>query len=126
MREGINGVDGVDGVDSIDAVYDVTVAYNQPYHSVHIGETFPPTVVQLLSANETSPKEIHFHITRHPIKNIPIQEIEAAKWLCSRFAIDKENLLEKFDQVGGACEFFFGGGLVLLLYFFYILCSCWK
>ena len=73
MREGVNGVDGVDGVDSIDAVYDVTVAYNKPYHSVHIGETFPPTVVQLLSANKTSPKEIHFHITRHPIKNIPIR-----------------------------------------------------
>ena len=86
------------GPDPIDAVYDVTVAYNLPYHSVHIGESYPPTVVQLASGSLLAPKEVHFHITRHATKDIPTKEEDAAKWLCNRFAIQKEALLEQFDR----------------------------
>merc|ERR1719272_936772 len=86
------------GPDAIDAVYDVTVAYDKPYHPVQIGTAFPPSVVQLCSASPLAPKEIHFHVTRHLIKNIPEKKEDCAKWLCSRFAIEKEELLNQFDQ----------------------------
>ena len=91
------------GPDRIDAVYDVTVAYNKPYHTVHIGQRNPPTVVQLASASAQAPKEVHFHITRHLTTDIPEQEEEAAKWLCNRFAVEKEALLEQFDRSSPHC-----------------------
>mmetsp|Transcript_36244 Transcript_36244/g.71243 ORF Transcript_36244/g.71243 Transcript_36244/m.71243 type:complete len:386 (+) Transcript_36244:33-1190(+) len=86
------------GPDSIDAVYDITVAYNKPYHSVHIGTSHPPSVVQLCSARADAPKEVHFHVTRHPTKDIPTSDADVSKWLCDRFAVEKEQLLDHFDQ----------------------------
>ena len=86
------------GDNPVDAVYDVTVAYNKPYHSVHIGEAFPPSVLALVSGSEGAPKEVHFHITRHPTSMIPISEKEAATWLCDRFAHEKEALLDQFAE----------------------------
>ena len=71
---------------------------DKPYHPVQIGTAFPPSVVQLCSASPLAPKEIHFHVTRHLIKNIPEKKEECAKWLCSRFAVEKEELLNQFDQ----------------------------
>ena len=85
------------GPDAIDAVYDITVAYNKPYHSVHIGTVHPPSVVQLCSAKENAPKEVHFHVTRHVLKDIPTAEKDASKWLCDRFSLEKEKILDIFD-----------------------------
>ena len=70
---------------------------DKPYHPVQIGTAFPPSVVQLCSASPLAPKEIHFHVTRHLIKNIPEKKEDCAKWLCSRFAVEKEELLNQFD-----------------------------
>jgi 1-acyl-sn-glycerol-3-phosphate acyltransferase len=98
LLKGMCEGEGGGGIDGIDAVYDVTVAYNNPYHSVRIGDAFPPTVVQLCSADTAAPKEVHFHITRHATRDIPRKKEEAAKWLCRRFAVEKESLLEQFGR----------------------------
>jgi lysocardiolipin and lysophospholipid acyltransferase len=86
------------GPDAIDAVYDVTVAYNKPYHPVKIGTSNPPTVVQLTSSAPNAPKEVHFHITRHLTRDIPSRTEDVSKWLCKRFAVEKENLLNEFEK----------------------------
>jgi 1-acyl-sn-glycerol-3-phosphate acyltransferase len=88
------------GPDRIDAVYDITVAYNKPYHPVRIGTASPPSVVQLCSgkAGSAAPdREVHFHVTRHPISGMPAGGA-AARWLCQRFAVEKEKLLDHFEE----------------------------
>jgi len=70
--------------DSVDAVYDITIGYP---------DLVPQTEKALMNA--TLPKEIHFHVKRYDVKNLPKGEKELADWLIERWN-DKETLLDHF------------------------------
>ena len=55
--------------DHLDAVYDISIAY--PHN-------FPQNEPELLRGN--FPREVHFHIKRHPIENLPEGDEELADW----------------------------------------------
>ena len=71
-------------VDHLDAIYDLTVAY--PYNC-------PQTEPEFFGGN--FPKEVHFHVKRYPIANIPQSEDGLKDWCCQRWA-EKEDRLKKF------------------------------
>jgi lysocardiolipin and lysophospholipid acyltransferase len=73
--------------DSLDAVYDVTIAYKNQCPS------FLDNVFGL------DPSEVHLHIRRIPIEEIPISETKAASWLMDAFQI-KDQLLSGFKVQG--------------------------
>ena len=88
----------------LDAVYDVTVAYNRPYHPTRIGTEKPPNVVKLASGGQSAPKEVHFNVRRHVLPGgIPAGEEGAAKWLQNAYAVEKEGLLEEFHTSEPHC-----------------------
>ena len=68
----------------VDAIHDVTVGY-------------PGSVCQsefdMLAGN--FPKEVHFHIKRYPIEELPKSSEELEKWCAQRWA-EKEETLETF------------------------------
>ena len=83
----------------LDALYDVTVAYNKPYHPVKIGTAHPPSVVLLSGGGPDAPKEVHFHVRRFALPDgIPTGEAAATKWLFDNYAVDKEALLNTFEE----------------------------
>ena len=55
--------------DHLDAVYDISIAY--PYN-------FPQNEPELLKGN--FPREVHFHIKRHPVESLPETDEELANW----------------------------------------------
>jgi lysocardiolipin and lysophospholipid acyltransferase len=69
------------------AVYDVTIAYKNQCPS------FLDNVFGL------DPSEVHLHIRRIPIEEIPISETKAASWLMDAFQI-KDQLLSGFKVQG--------------------------
>jgi len=71
---------------NIDAVYDVTIGYPD----------FLPRAIGALGLGIT-PKQIHYHITRYPIKDLPSDEKELATWLETRWN-EKEKNLRKFYE----------------------------
>uniref|UniRef100_A0A8R1I2S4 PlsC domain-containing protein n=1 Tax=Caenorhabditis japonica TaxID=281687 RepID=A0A8R1I2S4_CAEJA len=71
--------------DYIEYIYDITIAY--PYNIVQ-------SEVDLVLKG-ASPREVHFHIRKIPISQVPLNEVEAGKWLNDRWTI-KEQLLHKF------------------------------
>uniref|UniRef100_A0A1D1ZDH5 1-acylglycerol-3-phosphate O-acyltransferase n=3 Tax=Anthurium amnicola TaxID=1678845 RepID=A0A1D1ZDH5_9ARAE len=72
---------------SIDAVYDVTIAYK------HRCPLFRDIVFGV------DPSEVHIHVKRIPVHEIPISENDTATWLIERFRI-KDHLLSDFTIQG--------------------------
>ncbi|KAG4140301.1 hypothetical protein ERO13_D06G009500v2 [Gossypium hirsutum] len=72
---------------SFDAVYDLTIAYKRqcPFF--------------LDNVFGVDPSEVHIHIQRIPINNIPTSNAEAAAWLTNRFKV-KDELLSDFKSQG--------------------------
>ncbi|XP_062065192.1 lysocardiolipin acyltransferase 1 isoform X3 [Lepus europaeus] len=85
LREGRN----------LDAVHDITVAYP---HNI------PQTEKHLLHGN--FPKEIHFHVHRHPIDTLPTSKEDLQLWCHKRWE-EKEERLRSFYQ--GEKNFYFTG-----------------
>jgi len=71
----------------LDVIYDVSVAY--PYN-------FPQQEPELLMGNV--PKEVHFHIKRHPIDSLPTSESDLKTWCQQRWE-EKERQLAQFYKV---------------------------
>ncbi|XVF63924.1 hypothetical protein PTKIN_Ptkin09bG0125400 [Pterospermum kingtungense] len=73
--------------DSLDAVYDLSIAYkNQcPFF--------------LDNVFGVDPSEVHIHIRRIPVKDIPASNTEAAAWLIDTFKL-KDQLLSDFKSQG--------------------------
>jgi lysocardiolipin and lysophospholipid acyltransferase len=69
------------------AVYDVSIAYKDQL----------PTFLDNVFG--TDPSEVHIHVQRIPVKDIPASNAEAAKWLMDRFQL-KDQLLLDFKARG--------------------------
>lgn len=72
---------------SLDAVYDITIAYKHRC----------PSFVDNLCG--VDPSEVHIHVQRIPIKEMPSSESEAATWLINAFQ-HKDELLSQFGVQG--------------------------
>lgn len=72
---------------SLDAVYDVTIGYK------HHCPTFIDNVFGV------DPSEVHIHVQRVLLREIPTSETDAAKWLIERFRL-KDQLLSDFTALG--------------------------
>ncbi|XP_059636404.1 probable 1-acyl-sn-glycerol-3-phosphate acyltransferase 4 [Cornus florida] len=72
---------------SLDAVYDITIAYKHGYPS------FLDNVFGI------DPSEVHIHVRRIPVEEIPASESEAAAWLIDVFQL-KDQLLSDFSVQG--------------------------
>jgi len=72
----------------VDAVYDLTVGYPK---------VLPYQRTSLLKGH--FPQEIHFHLRRYPIQDIPTGEQELSDWLYKRWE-EKEVLLKEFYERG--------------------------
>lgn len=68
----------------IDAVYDVTVGYPG---------NFPESEKEFIMGNV--PTEVHFHLKRYPIRELPKSEEGLRDWCCQRWA-EKEKRLRQF------------------------------
>ncbi|XP_028828491.1 lysocardiolipin acyltransferase 1 [Denticeps clupeoides] len=77
-------VDSLRRGNSLDAVHDITVAYPQ---------NIPQTERHLLLG--LFPREIHFHVRRHPASSLPTQEAALQTWCKERWA-EKEQRLREF------------------------------
>lgn len=73
--------------DSLDAVYDLTIGYK---------ERCPLFINNLYG---TDPSEVHMHIRRIPISEIPESEEEMNKWLFDLFH-KKDQMLASFSETG--------------------------
>ncbi|GFY95076.1 lysophosphatidyl acyltransferase 5 [Actinidia rufa] len=73
--------------ESLDAVYDITIAYK------HRCPSF------MDNAFGVDPNEVHIHIHRIPITDIPTTEDETGSWLINRFSL-KDQLLTDFNLRG--------------------------
>eukprot|EP00250_Pteridium_aquilinum_P024437 c29077_g1_i1 orf=85-1260(+) len=73
--------------DSIDAVYDLTIGYKSQC----------PLFID--NALGTDPKEVHIHIKRIPISDIPGPDTEVSEWLVKEFS-RKDALLSQFYREG--------------------------
>ncbi|KNA10606.1 hypothetical protein SOVF_142760 [Spinacia oleracea] len=71
--------------DSLDAVYDVTIGY-KPRCPFFLDNVFG-----------VNPSEVHIHIRRIPISNIPDSEEEMGTWLMNTFCL-KDKLLSEFHS----------------------------
>ncbi|KAF7143875.1 hypothetical protein RHSIM_Rhsim05G0076800 [Rhododendron simsii] len=69
--------------DSLDAVYDITIGYK------HRCPTF------FDNACGANPSEVHIHVRRIPVKDIPTSEDKIGSWLLDRFCL-KDKLLSDF------------------------------
>ncbi|XP_021827770.1 probable 1-acyl-sn-glycerol-3-phosphate acyltransferase 5 isoform X1 [Prunus avium] len=72
---------------SLDAVYDVTIGYK------------PSCPTFFDNASGVNPSEVHMHVQRIPLDNIPTSEDEITTWLMNRFHL-KDQLLSDFDSQG--------------------------
>ncbi|CAI5450876.1 unnamed protein product [Caenorhabditis angaria] len=71
--------------DYIDYIYDITIAY--PYNIVQ-------SEVDLVLKG-SAPKEVHFHVKKIPIGQVPLSDSDVQKWLNDRWLI-KEQVLHNF------------------------------
>ncbi|PQQ13585.1 putative 1-acyl-sn-glycerol-3-phosphate acyltransferase 4 isoform X1 [Prunus yedoensis var. nudiflora] len=72
---------------SLDAVYDLTIAYKNQCPSF------------MDNAFGVDPSEVHIHVRRIPIEDIPESIADAASWLTDTFQL-KDNLLSDFNTQG--------------------------
>ena len=73
---------------ALDALYDVTIAY--PFN-------IPQSEPDLILGN--FPREVHFHIKRYPVANLPDSDEELATWCKQRWS-EKEDQLRDFYSAG--------------------------
>ncbi|WJZ83738.1 hypothetical protein VitviT2T_003394 [Vitis vinifera] len=73
---------------SLDAVYDLTIGYK------HQCPSFLDNVFGV------DPSEVHMHVRRIPLNNIPTSENEVTTWLMDTFIL-KDQLLSNFYSQGG-------------------------
>ncbi|XAR61803.1 1-acylglycerol-3-phosphate O-acyltransferase [Bertholletia excelsa] len=73
--------------DSLDAVYDVTIGYKH---------NCPSLLDNLFGVD---PSEVHIHVQRIPIKEMPESEDETATWLVNKFQL-KDQMLSVFTAEG--------------------------
>jgi len=73
--------------DSLDAVYDITIGYK------HRCPTF------FDNACGVEPSEVHIHVRRIPVKDIPTSEDKIGSWLLDTFSL-KDKLLSDFYLLG--------------------------
>ncbi|KAM7278089.1 hypothetical protein ACFE04_005223 [Oxalis oulophora] len=73
--------------DSLDAVYDMTIAYK------HRCPNFIDNVFGV------DPSEVHIHVRRIPLDEIPVSETGSADWLMNSFKL-KDQLLADFNTRG--------------------------
>ncbi|KAL1563976.1 putative 1-acyl-sn-glycerol-3-phosphate acyltransferase 5 [Salvia divinorum] len=73
--------------DSLDAVYDVTIGYR------HNCPTF------MDNAYGIDPSEVHIHVERISLRDIPSSEDEVSSWLMRRFSL-KDQMLSDFYALG--------------------------
>ncbi|XP_001627790.2 lysocardiolipin acyltransferase 1 [Nematostella vectensis] len=77
------------GKELLHSIHDVTIGYD-------VNKSFSERDLLL----GTFPKEMHFHIQRHPIGNVnPSNAEEMEKWCCERWE-EKENRLKEFYTLG--------------------------
>ncbi|XP_039202455.1 lysocardiolipin acyltransferase 1 isoform X2 [Crotalus tigris] len=79
-------VDRLRDGNNLDAVHDITVAYPQ---------NIPQTEKHLLCGN--FPKEIHFHVCRHPVESLPTSVEDLQLW-CQKRWEEKEERLRHFYE----------------------------
>eukprot|EP00850_Spirogloea_muscicola_P001134 SM000004S15004 [mRNA] locus=s4:761249:763216:+ [translate_table: standard] len=72
---------------SIDAVYDLTIGYNY---------VDPDMLDNLMGVD---PAEVHIHVRRVPMADIPVEEAAVSDWVYKRFQ-DKDKLLAGFYKSG--------------------------
>lgn len=70
--------------DSVDAVWDMTIAYP---------DLIPQTEKTVFTGQ--FPKEVHFHLKRYDIRDIPHQEEQIQQWLIQRWR-EKEAFLKSY------------------------------
>lgn len=75
-------------VSQLHAVYDVTIAYNKNQCPSFLDNVFG-----------VDPSEVHLHVRRIPVKDIPVSETKAASWLIDAYQI-KDQLLSDFKVEG--------------------------
>lgn len=80
-------------VNKCDAVYDITLAYTEPYHSVVAGAQDPPSLLSFLKGSG-APQVVHWHVKRFEMDSIPE---DGEKWCYERFH-EKEKILEHFSK----------------------------
>ncbi|CAA6653467.1 unnamed protein product [Spirodela intermedia] len=72
---------------SLDAVYDITIGYK------HWCPLFRDNILGV------GPSEVHIHVKRIPVNEIPLSENDVAGWLMDRFRV-KDHLLSDFTAQG--------------------------
>lgn len=81
---------------ALDAVYDVTIAYGQTRLPNRIG--LAPNMFEFVSGAHKG-KEVHIHVKRFPISEIPSEKEEIKQWLNGRFE-KKDELMKEFYSSG--------------------------
>jgi 1-acyl-sn-glycerol-3-phosphate acyltransferase len=80
-------VSSVRGLGShIQAIYDVTIAHEGP-------------VLKLWELVKGNPRNVHMHVRRFPVLDLPKDDSALADWAVGLFA-EKERLLEQFQETG--------------------------
>ncbi len=70
----------------LQAVYDVTIAHEGP-------------VLKLLELIKGNPRNVHMHVRRFSVQELPLRDSALAEWAIQLFA-EKEKLLEQFQESG--------------------------
>ena len=80
----------------MDYLYDATIGYS----GIHYGEV-PQELYPLpgLYVNKAQPKDIHMHLRRFALKEIPETEPEFVEWVRARW-LEKDDLMEEFYTQG--------------------------
>uniref|UniRef100_A0AC34QWC0 Phospholipid/glycerol acyltransferase domain-containing protein n=1 Tax=Panagrolaimus sp. JU765 TaxID=591449 RepID=A0AC34QWC0_9BILA len=80
----------------LDAVYDVTIAYGQTRLPKRVG--LAPNMFEFVSGLPDG-KQVHIHIKRFPISEIPSEKEAVKHWLQNRF-VAKDELMRQFYETG--------------------------
>jgi hypothetical protein len=78
-----------------DYVTDITIAFEKPY-GVKLGKEQPPTMFDFLKENLKKPLNIHVHVKKYKIDEIPKESKEIELFLNELFK-KKEELLNYFE-----------------------------
>jgi len=79
-----------------DNLINLTVAFEKPYRC-RLGEYQPPTMFDFFRENPLSPLNIHIHVKKYKIGDVPNESSKIQEYLFDLFE-DKENLLEYFEM----------------------------
>ncbi|CAL2030418.1 unnamed protein product [Caenorhabditis brenneri] len=82
----------LDNLSTLDAIYDVTVMYGQMRMSGRRG--LAPGMFDFCCGAQTF-KQLHIHLERIPIGEVPTEKLELRNWTIERFA-QKERIIDEF------------------------------